>query len=290
MTWVQKLRGLGTGTSDSPALAVFQGRLYAAWKGVPGDNSMWYSSFDGKTWSQEQQGLGHTTSAAPTLAVFQGRLYAAHKGETGPGYNDTRMWLSSFDGKTWSQEQQGLGTGTSDSPALAVFNNRLYAAWKGVPGDTRMWYSIFDGKTWSQEHHGVRIDTGAAPALAVFNHRLYAAWKNGVPPGENEMFFSSAPGKPFLALRAKQDPGGRFVEVDGRGFTSDGAVKLSYIITPASENGEVPANQTGNVEASADESGAFLKPIPLAAPSLHSAQVGATDLDSGETADASIGG
>jgi len=43
--------------------------------------------------------------------------------------------------RSWSPEQQGVGTGTSNGPALAAVNDRLYAAWKGVPGDNRMFWS-----------------------------------------------------------------------------------------------------------------------------------------------------
>jgi hypothetical protein len=73
-------------------LAAFNGRLYAAWKGVPGDNRMFWSSFDGTRWSPEQQGVGNGTSDGPNLAVLNARLFAAWKGVP----NDTRMFWSSF--------------------------------------------------------------------------------------------------------------------------------------------------------------------------------------------------
>ena len=44
-----------------------------------------------------------------------------------------------------SQPQFGVGGGSSDGPSLAVFNGRLFAAWKGVQGDQRMFFSSFDG-------------------------------------------------------------------------------------------------------------------------------------------------
>ncbi len=43
----------------------------------------------------------------------------------------------------WSEQQPGIGGGTSNGPSLAVFDGRLYAAWKGVPGDNRMFWSSF---------------------------------------------------------------------------------------------------------------------------------------------------
>jgi len=186
--WSPEQQGVGVGTSNAPALAEFNGRLYAAWKGVPGDTRMFWSSFDGRNWSPEQPGVGVGSSNGPSLAVFNGKLYAAWKGVPG----DTRMFWSSFDGHSWSPEQPGVGVGTSDGPSLAVFNGKLYAAWKGVPGDTRMFWSSFDGTSWSPEQQGVGFGTSTGPALAAFNGKLYAAWKG--EPGDGRMFWSSLDG------------------------------------------------------------------------------------------------
>jgi hypothetical protein len=144
MTWSPEVPGIGGGTSDGPSLAVFNGRLFAAWKGVPNDTRMFYSSFDGHAWSPEAQGIGGNTSDTPSLAVFNNRLFAAWKGVP----NDTRMFCSSFDGQRWLPEQPGVGGGTSNGPSLAVFNNRLFAGWKGVPNDNRMFYSK-PGPDWN---------------------------------------------------------------------------------------------------------------------------------------------
>ena len=183
--WSPEQQGVGVGSSNGPTLVEFNGELYAAWKGVPGDTRMFWSSFDGANWSPEQQGVGVGSSDAPSLAVFNGRVYAAWKGIPG----DTRMFWSSFDGRSWSTEQPGVGVGSSDGPSLAVFNGKLYAAWKGVPGDTRMFWSSFDGSNWSSEQKlSLAVGTSVRPTLAVFNGQLYAAWKS--VPNDNRMFLS----------------------------------------------------------------------------------------------------
>jgi hypothetical protein len=43
---------------------------------------------------------------------------------------------------------QGVGTsvGTSVGPSLAVFNGRLYMAWKGVSNDQGIWFNYFNGQ------------------------------------------------------------------------------------------------------------------------------------------------
>jgi hypothetical protein len=139
--WSQELPGVGGGTSEGPSLAVFNGRLFAAWKGVEGDQRMFFSSFDGNAWSGQLPGVGGGTSDGPSLAVFNDRLFAAWKGVEG----DTRMFSSHFDGSTWSPEHSGVGRGTSHGPSLAPFNGTLVAGWKGMPNDSRMFFSSFPG-------------------------------------------------------------------------------------------------------------------------------------------------
>ena len=186
---------IGGGSSTGPALAVFNNLLYAAWKGVTGDDRMFWSSFDGSTWAPQQSpAIGGGSSTGPALAVFNNLLYAAWKGVTG----DDRMFWSSFDGSSWAPQQVGIGGGSSAGPSLAVYHDRLYAAWKGAGADDRMFWSSFDGSTWAPQqpdaHGGPSIGGGSStgPALAVFNNLLYAAWK-GVT-GDDRMFWSSFDG------------------------------------------------------------------------------------------------
>jgi hypothetical protein len=137
LAWTPQQRINGVGSSNGASLAVFANRLFAAWKGVPGDNRMFWSSFDGRGWSPQQPGVGGGTSNGPSLAVFNGRLFAAWKGVPG----DNRMFWSSFDGRGWSPQQPGVGGGTSNGPSLAVFNGRLFAIWKGMNNDPGIYYS-----------------------------------------------------------------------------------------------------------------------------------------------------
>jgi hypothetical protein len=45
MSWVVQQLGIGGGSSVGPSLAVFQDRLFAAWKGGGDDQRMFWSSF-----------------------------------------------------------------------------------------------------------------------------------------------------------------------------------------------------------------------------------------------------
>src|SRR5215472_3870185 len=179
LVWEPQQKIAGVGTSSSPSLAVFGDQHYAAWKGVGNDPGIYWSSFDGNAWAAQQKIAGVGTSGSPTLAVFGDQLYAAWKGFR----NDPGIYWSSFygnacfDGNAWADQQRIQGVGTSGSPSLAVFENQLYAAWKGVGKDPGIYWSSFDGNAWAAQQRIHGVGTSGSPSLAVFEDQLYAAWK-----------------------------------------------------------------------------------------------------------------
>jgi hypothetical protein len=80
-------------STDAPSLAAYSnGLLYMAWRGGPGDNSLWWSYFDGASWHGQQRLPAPVSSTlGPSLAVFDSQLYVAWHG--GPG--DNSLWWSS---------------------------------------------------------------------------------------------------------------------------------------------------------------------------------------------------
>jgi roadblock/LC7 domain-containing protein len=155
------------------ALANFNSRLYAAWKGVVGDDRLFYASHAGNAWSAVKVVPGVASSVGPALAVFGGKLYAAWKGAG----NDQRIWYSSFNGTNWAPQQILPGVFTSHGPSLAVLGNRLYAAWKGMDTDQRIWFSSFDGSQWKAQATIPGVATAVGPALATYANKLYASWR-----------------------------------------------------------------------------------------------------------------
>ena len=85
-------------SSVGPSLCEFGGKLYAAWKGGDGDQSVWYASFDGTSWSAQAKHYGVASSIGPALTVFGTKLYAMWKGSG----NDT------ISGMRPSTERPGL--------------------------------------------------------------------------------------------------------------------------------------------------------------------------------------
>ncbi len=152
--------------------------LYMAWKGIPDDVGIyWSSAATGFDWLPEGKVPGVGTSAKPALAAFSGRLYMAWRGF---GDDAGIYWSSSQDGMNWDPQTKVPGVGTSDGPALAAFEDRLYLAWKGADSDTGLWWtSTTDpaGKGWDPQQNVPGTGSSDGPALAVFQDRLYLAWK-----------------------------------------------------------------------------------------------------------------
>ncbi|GAP94273.1 exo-alpha-sialidase [Leptolyngbya sp. NIES-2104] len=166
--------------SSSPALAVFQDKLYCIHEGFGNDGWLWVTTYDGKTWSKdvrlEKEGKKHLgTTGAPALVVYDGKLHCMREGQSGTGV----LWHATFDGVSWSNDQStGLDGGTSRRgfapAALAVYRGTLYCVHEGKHGSNELFYSTFDKATgkWSK-HESVGAGTTAGCSLLVMNDYLY---------------------------------------------------------------------------------------------------------------------
>jgi kumamolisin len=189
------LRGAGL----PPGLAVFNNRLYMAWKGIEHDQRIFWSSFDGAHWTSQQSVPNVATSSGVSLAVFNGKLYMAWKGMNA----DEGLWWSSFNGSSWAPQQEVPGVASSTGPSLAVFNGKLFMAWKGMVSDQGIWWSSFDGSHWAAQKEIANVATSVGPQLAVFQGALHAIWK-----GMNEdqgLWYSHFDGSAWVPQ--KQVPG-----------------------------------------------------------------------------------
>lgn len=149
------------GTSNGPAIAAFQSAsdsqqlLYMVWRGADNDQNLWWATFDGKNWTGQKPIHGEGTSNDPALAVFHGELYLVWNGVA----HDSAIYWTKFDGRKqqWSPRKPlpggGVvpGVGTDQSPALAIYQDKLYMTWKGVGADKHIWWSNFDGASWAQQ-------------------------------------------------------------------------------------------------------------------------------------------
>jgi hypothetical protein len=151
--------------------------LHRVWKGVVGDDHMYYSSSsDGLTWTDQRQIRGRT-SHGPALIVLNYRLHRAWKGaDTSSIYHS-----SSPDGLTWTDPQQIRGD-TNRGPALVAWNNTLYLAWKASTSTSMFMSSLSsDGRWLPLPHPAIAGSTSHTPALSVgaglYSDYLYCLWK-----------------------------------------------------------------------------------------------------------------
>jgi hypothetical protein len=147
---------------------------HRVWKGVVGDDRMYYSSSsDGLTWTDQREIVGRT-SHGPALVQFQSRLHRAWKGAS----DDTRIYHSSSgrDGLAWT-DPQPVGTPTTHSPELAVYNDTLYLACKSLGAGMYMSSLSPDGKWSTPRRIGGRTSQSPALSAARIDRRLYCVWK-----------------------------------------------------------------------------------------------------------------
>lgn len=77
---------------------MYDGILYMAWKGIQGDEGIYWTTFDGSNWAPQQKVGGVGTSVGPALAPgFDRLLYMAWKGIVG----DEGIYWSTFNGTNW---------------------------------------------------------------------------------------------------------------------------------------------------------------------------------------------
>ncbi|MCZ1008415.1 glycoside hydrolase [Streptomyces lydicus] len=159
----------GAKTPDAPALAMHDGRLYCAVRGMA--DQIYISKRDGGTWTGFSPLPYFRTRHAPALTSFNGRLYLAYTTT-----NSQARLLSCTNGSDWSAPLV-LPGGSFSAPALAVRDGYLHYfrnLFMGLPvGD---WSS--NGTTWTNFQLLPGVRSYHAPALAAFQGTLHIAQRD----------------------------------------------------------------------------------------------------------------
>ena len=148
--------GWGTDKETVYSLATWRDELYAGLGDGPGDSEVWRLR-DG-AWSQVGgDGLNSSWSAlgvregVKAMTVYRDQLYAGI-GATGWAATGNHAEVWRWDGSSWTEigNTSTWGTDKQRVTALAVHNQRLYAAlgWGGSTGDIEIW--AYDGTAWEQ--------------------------------------------------------------------------------------------------------------------------------------------
>lgn len=118
LTWGPQAQIPGAASTMPPALTIFNGSVFMAFKGGTNDQSMYGSVFNGR-WSRDVFSLGYMgTSHGPSVTAYQGELFMTWKGDVG----DTNLyWARSADGANWTGQATITGTGSSIGPTVIVY-------------------------------------------------------------------------------------------------------------------------------------------------------------------------
>jgi hypothetical protein len=153
----------------SPALTVFNGRLYMAWSEPDGKLNV-ISSLDGIHFGN-QVTLGDTSLAGPALAAFNGRLYLAWTGTDGRLNFESSTDGMTFGNKLILNQTSYISTGTQVTflaPSLTSYAGKLWIAWTGSDANHYINIVPYDGANFGV-HFVLYESSGAAPALTVEN-------------------------------------------------------------------------------------------------------------------------
>jgi hypothetical protein len=171
--WAAQIQIPGVASSVGPSLGVFNGVLYAAWKGEEGDNQIYWSYLDGSIWQPQQKIPGASSLIGPSLAEYNGQLFAGWV-----GLNEPTLQFLEFNGSSWQAAPVIPGNpGSSIGVSLAPLGNSLYAAWKGEGTDEGIYYAVLTNGTWTGQTQIPNVGSSIGPALAAYGSNIYAMWK-----------------------------------------------------------------------------------------------------------------
>jgi len=83
---------IAIGTSDSPVATVRGNELVLAWKGIPGDDDLWFSRFSNGEYSGQMNVPNVGSAAGPSIVNLNGRLVLAWRGIP----DDSNLYVSTL--------------------------------------------------------------------------------------------------------------------------------------------------------------------------------------------------
>jgi hypothetical protein len=230
---------------ETPALAVYNGRLYVAWLRATEAGSLTHhieveSSSDGVQFGDAEI-LPEKSDYAPALASASGQLYLAWVGL------DKHLNVESSTDREGFGNKVTLSETSSASPALAEFDGRIYLAWTGTDKAHHLNIaSSPDGVNWDSKVTLAETVSGggggiayAGPSLAAFDGRLYVAW-NGNDPGNHINVASSSDGVTFgnrvtYAESCRDASGPSLVTFKGKLYVSWTAGNRKHQVMPVAD-------------------------------------------------------
>jgi hypothetical protein len=178
---VEEKAVLGETTDRSPTLASHNGRVFLAWRGSGNDQLNLAFSDDGGRTFKGTRTLSDSSDHAPALASHAGRLLLAWTGRGNDKLNVAKVVLFANTaggfGIEGLEDKVVLDETSSDAPALASNQGRLFLAWKGSGNDNLNVAVSEDGGMSLRAKRTLPETSSHRPALASHTGRLFLGWK-----------------------------------------------------------------------------------------------------------------
>jgi hypothetical protein len=191
------------GSNWQPALAVYNGLLYMAWRGVEDDHSLWWATCADINSNPPFTAQSHLDDRGslwgPTLAAFNGLLYMAWRGVEGDGH----IWWSTYNGTIWSTPQQLQDRLSHDGPTLAVLDDQLYMFWRGAVFD-----DVSDQQVYSSTHTPLDpLQWTPQQILTVNGEPVGSSWKPAITAYHDQLLLATV-GRAWSVINPPPNQGG----------------------------------------------------------------------------------
>jgi len=168
-------------TGRCVGLTTFRTRLQLAWAGTDNDSTLnVISSPDGVTFDPKDKIVlwGNHVGGGTSAVEFNGRLLLSWSTPSPIGSEQSLNFISSADGRSFDPPWTIPETSPSP-PAMAVFQDRLYLAWRGTDDNESLnVMSSADGRNFDFRHPDIWGDSSPyQPALCILGGELYLAWR-----------------------------------------------------------------------------------------------------------------
>jgi len=150
--------------------------LSMIFKGVPGDEHVYQSDFDGSGWSPKQLIPQIVTASHPAWANYYDQtIFTAWHDTSSP----SRVQAARFDGPNqwaWFGPVPGATSDAAPAGAAMTTSSNFMLVWK-TAGGTGLQVAIFDSLHWGPTAVVPNAHTSHSPALALFDNRMHLVWK-----------------------------------------------------------------------------------------------------------------
>lgn len=189
-TWVgnkkiSDLSSIDPKSNYNPGAATLNGKMYIVYKGESSDN-LYQATLNGTSWSGNKKisdtySIDPKSNRSPAMATYKNQIIMVYKGAS-----SNNLYWAQFNGSSWSGNKKISDTSKIDpksnaTPALAVYNNKLYMVYKGESSNN-LYVAEFDGSTWSgnrkiSDISNIDPKSNQTPGLGVHKDKLYLIYK-----------------------------------------------------------------------------------------------------------------